>query len=503
MINKVYCLLSIFFFTILSLLLVFCSSGSCARKNIAVDAATLRFREQLDSLVLSPTYKKYDLGIAIQSVKTKEMLYTYNEDKSLIPASNLKLFTSVAALQALTPYYRYKTVIKTNGVIQEGVLKGDILIDASGDPTLTARFHGGNPSSVFIDWATEFKKLGINRVTGDLIIDNSNFKDNILGIGWSEADRAATFSATSDAFSFNENCIRVVANGTVPGRKATIHFDPICEGVQLVNETTTIRSGSGRSCTVRYSKDKKKLIVHGKVPIHGNCYYTVAADQPAFYAASCMRSILREQGITIYGKTHCTNVDPDSKERYSKKGSEHILFTHYSPELREIVHEMNKESNNFYANQLFLTMGKELRGNSMLSESVVKHTLYQLGINTKGLHMTDGSGLSQYDRTTAGLLTNLLFEVSGKSVFPYFYDSLPVAGIDGTLHHRMKREPMCGNVRAKTGAIASVRSLAGYVRTQDGEIIAFSVIGNGVNSRRYDMGSLQDRICLLLAQYHR
>ena len=227
---------NIFFLSILASLsaLLFLSSVSQASPEIDLLSADLM------RIVNDDAFKSAHVGIAIQSVKNTTPLFLYNEKKRFVSASNMKLYTVAAALLSLSPDFTYETKVMANGAVTQGILKGDLIIVASGDPTISGYFNNSNPTQVFEDWSNALIQKGIIKIDGDIIIDNAYFNDSPFGAGWHWDDMPHCYSTAKDAFSFNNNCIALtISPGNKIGAPAIIDNraeDRLCDGVRQHND---------------------------------------------------------------------------------------------------------------------------------------------------------------------------------------------------------------------------------------------------------------------------
>ncbi|MEN6616487.1 MAG: D-alanyl-D-alanine carboxypeptidase/D-alanyl-D-alanine-endopeptidase, partial [Syntrophorhabdus sp.] len=182
----------------------------------------------LQKIVKTSQLKSADFGVTITSLADGHFLFQHNAGKRLIPASNMKIVTTAAALIALTPDFRYSTALKTNGAIRSGILTGDLMIEGSGDPTISGYFNDNDPIYVFREWTKKLKDMGIREVRGDLIIDNSVFSGTPYGEGWNLTDALSCFCAPRDGFMFNNNCIQldIITAGTL-GEKVKTVMEPV------------------------------------------------------------------------------------------------------------------------------------------------------------------------------------------------------------------------------------------------------------------------------------
>jgi D-alanyl-D-alanine carboxypeptidase/D-alanyl-D-alanine-endopeptidase (penicillin-binding protein 4) len=470
-------------------------------------------RADLTRLVDDEAFQSAHVGIAIQSVKKATPLFLYSEKKRFVSASNMKLYTTAAALLSLSPDFSYETRVMTNGVIAQGVLKGDLIIVASGDPTISGYFNNNNPTQVFENWGNALIQKGIGKIDGDIVIDNTYFNDSPFGAGWHWDDLSRCYSTAKDAFSFNNNCMALtISPGDKIGSPAIIAIEPktgyvtVSASIVTTGENTTVDIKAG------YVNNSKTIVMSGTMPInHESTVKYVAAKNPAEFGASVLKETLLSKGIEVNGNIFCTrggcNQIKDLKV-LTTDGAQRSLTTladYRSPKLSEIIKVINKISNNLYAENIFLTIAKERRkeGNSEEATLAVREILKKAGLNLEGLYMVDGSGLSRFNLITPRETVRLLSIMARSSYAEAFYNSLAIPGEEGTLKDRRKGTSAGAliNIRAKTGTMAHVRNLSGYVTTKNGELLAFSFLCNNYNIPGTALDNLYNRILAKLAEF--
>ena len=432
----------------------------------------------VDAVLGDSAFRAAPWGVAAVAVRTGETLYERNAEKAFTPASTMKLVTGAVALEALGPEYRYRTRFLAAGPVQDGVLRGDLVVRGAGDPTFSGRFLP-NPRDAMRAWADSLRARGITRVAGGIIGVDSAFAGAPVGLGWAWDDLGAGYAAELGALQFNEGVIRVqvMPSGT-PGAPAVVVLDPATQFVRVENAATTAPPGTPARIDVERDPAGPGIAVRGVVPADTPLVVrTVAVRDPTDYFLSVLRETLRESGVAVEGQA--LDADDWPVERFT--GGEAPLFTHESPPLREILPAMLKPSQNWIAETLLRTLGLELRGvgSAEAGVAVVDTMLGLWSVPTGGLRMADGSGLSRYDLLTPELLVALLAHMSRSTNWQVWLASLPVAGQSGTLAGWMTEPPLRGNVHAKTGTLSGVRGLAGYLVAGDGGPVAFAMLVNG------------------------
>ncbi|MGE5400888.1 MAG: D-alanyl-D-alanine carboxypeptidase/D-alanyl-D-alanine-endopeptidase [Ignavibacteriales bacterium] len=460
------------------------------------------FWQQIDDIFNDPNFSSSTWGVVVKSLETGEYLYKRNEDKLIMPASNLKLFTTSAGLLLLGKNFRYKTNLYVNGTMDGSVLKGDLIIQGMGDPTISGRFYQEDSYKVFSDWADTLLARGIDEITGNLIGDDKLFDENGLGEGWAWDYESYWYSAPTSALSFNDNCVDILIKPTEPGKLANISLMPDTKYVTVINKVVTATKDTPADIDVYRERGTNIITVYGKISENSEDYKTFATvNNPTQYSLIVLKDVFKKKGILIRG--YATDIDEENINLDYPKLKK--IFTHYSVPLSEIVKVINKNSLNFYAEQLLKTIGLVKFGFGSIDNGIkaIKSLLRDMGINSENMIMADGSGLSRLNLVTPRQIVDLLNYMYKSDVFPVFYQTLPVAGVDGSLANRMLRSKAVSNVRAKTGYLGGVRSLCGYVHTADNEPVVFSIIVNNYIVPSTLADNIQDLVCLRLANFSR
>lgn len=441
-----------------------------------------------------------DLGVAVYSVEQQAPLYLHNADWALVPASNMKLYTTAAALDRLGPDFQYTTSVVADGaLLADGTLVGDLVLMGRGDPTISGRFYGDSATYVFDRLAAELRDQGVRRVSGRLIGDASYFDDVRIAPGWETSNLLWWYGARPSALSFNDNVVTIeVRPGGWVGAPASISFVPYTEGIAVENRVVTTQRRGGRSIGIRRSPGTGGYEITGRISSQsGPLRYVVAVEDPAVYALSVFRDRLLRAGIEVEDKgsvMHGWNRRPLRAPK--------LLASHTSPRMIEIVRVINKQSQNLFAEQVLKTLGAVFEDGGAFDEGaeVVRDVLEDLDLPLHGLRIFDGSGLSRRNTVTAQLTAELLVAMHGHPRFEPYYESLLLAGRDGDTR-RLDTPAARGNVRTKTGTLRAVSALSGYVTTGDGELLAFSVISNGLPRGKWGAVAIEDAIVERLADY--
>lgn len=458
------------------------------------------FWEQMEDIFDDPNFSNANWGVVLQSLVTGEYFYKRNEDKLFIPASNLKLFTSAAGLISLKPDFRYVTEIYSNGLLDGSILKGDLIIRGSGDPTISGRFYNEEVTKIFSNWADSLIYLGIDEIAGNIYGDDNVFDEKGLGNGWSWDYESYWYAAPSGALSFNDNCVDIFITPTKVGNKAQIRILPETKYSVIINNVTT--NDSATNIEIYRERGTNIVTIFGNIKEGSETFKTyVTVSNPTQYFVVVLKDVLEKKGIKVRGFA----IDGDELSVPIDLTENNLLFSHLSVPLRDIVKVINKNSQNFYSEQLLKTIGWLSSKNGSAAGGIKESKKYftQMGINPENIVLADGSGLSRLNLVTPSQIISLLNYMYKSDYYTQFYNSLPIAGIDGTLANRMRKTRAINNVRAKTGFIGSVRSLSGYVYTGDKEPVAFSIIVNNFTVPLVLAENIQDLVCVRLANFKR
>ena len=445
-------------------------------------------------------------GALVVDLDTGETLYDRNGARRFIPASNMKLLTTAAVLDALGPDWRYETRLYADGEVHNGTLEGPLVVRGSGDPTFGGRYTGGDLTLVFRQWADSLRALGVRRVRGPVVGDDDVFDNVHLGQGWQWDDLVWYYGAEISGLRFGEGTVHVKTRGTTPGQPARVTVEPDVGYIRYANRTTTTAGGSVREGYSRALSDNVFTFT-SSVPAGQTETEDVAIVNPTAYFVRVLVGVLRQEGIDVTGD----EVDVDEWGRRPTYDAMTRVATHRSPPLAAIAAQTNTDSNNLYAEHLLRTLGAYVyagadlpTGSAFAGYEASKPFLERIGVDPESFRVADGSGLSAMNRLTpAGVVAILkaMREHPDRATADAFERSLPVGGFTGTLERRYRSGDARGNVRAKTGYISGARTLSGYVTSERGHTIAFSLMCNNYTVPTSRVNRAQDEIVELLADY--
>lgn len=471
-----------------------------------VDNPVSNLQSSLDNIFSAPILSRALIAVRIDSLATGETIYRRNDDKLVMPASNMKILTMTTAAEKLGWDFTYKTHLDAIGPITNGVLRGDLVVTGGGDPTIVS--NDGGPAPLFAEWAAALRAAGIARVDGRILGDDSFFDHEPIGMGWSWDDLVFGYSAGITALSYNENQVAArVAPGAI-GAPALVTLSPArSHGLTVVNRVMTVARPSEApaddprlraSVSFDRAPGSNELIVTGTIPVGANpVAQDIAVERPTQFFVTALRDALIDEGILVHGEAAEARsvIEPSM-------GARTPIATRTSPPLAVIGPYFMKASQNFVAETLFKTLGAVVKGqgSAAAGREVVLETLKSWGVPADAIVMRDGSGLSRYNYVTTGAIVTMLTRMwKDDRLRGHFAAALPVAAHDGTLRNRMKNSWLDAHVQAKTGTISNVRSLSGYLETKSGERVVFSIIANHFTAPSSQIDALAEEALALIA----
>ncbi|MBI4540670.1 MAG: D-alanyl-D-alanine carboxypeptidase/D-alanyl-D-alanine-endopeptidase [Gemmatimonadetes bacterium] len=476
--------------------------------------ATEDLRDDLERLIRERGWSRAAWSVLAVSLDRGDTLFAFEPESARIPASNMKLFTSAAALYFLGPDFRYTTYLLTDGFVEDGVLRGNLVLYGTGDPTLADRFHK-TKTAVFEQFAEDLIRIGIRRIEGEVVGDASHFVGPEVAPGWSDRYLEDAYAAPASALSFNENVVGLsLRPGASAGAPPRISMVPEGASVAIENRAQTVASPGGARLLVDRPNPTSPIVITGRISRgHRGVWRGVTVPDPAHFAASVLRSVLVSKGIDVTGPARGVH-DPGESLVSGQNffapglldgGPIHVLTVYRSPPLADILAVVNKRSHNLYAELILKTIGRLVEGEGSFAAGarVVQSFLTNVvGLPPGQVEIHDGSGLSPANRASAtALVTVLRFLAESPNLWEPFWLSLPEAGSPDGLR-RMFRTAAARNLRAKTGTIQHVSALSGYVQSHEGERIAFSILVNEAPST-WRAKRIEDQIAVRLASFRR
>ena len=483
---------------------IFLSVSAWGQEVQILDKADV-LQQAVDGVVNDPTFAQAVVGVCIMN-SDGQVLAGFNQEKMLIPASNMKLFSTGAALHILGPDHCFETTLAYDGVIEDGVLKGDLFVVGGGDPTLGSKDSIAVPlDRTFAIWEKLLRDAGVRRIEGSIVGDGRYFEGSAEEPTWLWNDIGTYYGAGVTGLMFYENMQSFsVSAGPSVGAPVNIKpFYPECPWMDFRYACSTGVSGSG-DLLYMYTSDLAPVAeIRGTFGVDRAAKRVDCANKfPEYTCAHYFADYLRRKGISCsegagdFKLITDWMVDGDSASRpladiggqsYPKGANLYpdslkILGSSFSPTLDRIVFETNHASNNVYAETLFRTLGKTLRSSACYDSSYVaiNDAFAELGLaGQKGVRIQDGSGLSRQNLVSPEALCRFLYAMTSSPAFDVFLNSLPSPGFAGTLEYNMKGQPeaLRSRVKVKSGSMEGIRCYSGYI-LPSAEMVAEDTVSN-------------------------
>lgn len=455
-------------------------------------------------------------GIEVARLKDGKALYTRNKDRLFLPGSNMKLFTTAAAVEKLGPAFVFRTTVESDTRPDAAGRVGDLLLVGRGDPNLSGRVL---PYQVETQWqapadkafqelADQVAAQGVKEVSGNLVADDSYFLFEPYSHEWTQEDLQWGFGAPVTALAFNDNALFLrVQPGRAVVEKAQVWLDPIPDYYKINNQVETVAAGSKKQIFLERTDANTRLDIWGQIPLGASeDQDTVAIVNPPQLAGDLFRRALETRGIKVRGQVevrHVFRVEAALGDPFPKPPPRVVLAEHASMLLREDIKVINKVSQNLHAEMLLRTLGRELEnyGSLTVGLQVLAKFCAEIGIKPEEVVFRDGSGLSREALISPHAVIMLLRHMAASARFDVFYDSLPVAGVDGTLSKRFTGTHAQGRIHAKTGTLDHVNALSGYMEMPSGRRLAFSIIGNSHPLEAQEGAAVLDQIALAMFEW--
>jgi len=425
--------------------------------------------ERIDSIISRSSQKKVQFSIHILKANNGKTVYSHNAAKPLIPASNMKIITTAAALEYLGPNFKYQTKV--------GLLGDTLVIVASGDPLLgdkvTDDKYGREPGWIFEDIAALLKQNGIKTIK-DIIVDTSVFDDQRVHPNWPEKDLNRWYACEVCGLNYNDNCIEVTAKN-IDG-KVSISIEPKTDFVKIANKVTPVTKGTSKVGSYR-TKEPNKIVIRGKCNNQAGPF-DVAIERPAAFFGFLLAEHLAKAGLKAQGQFI---------EKKLNDKSDIKIIAQYDTSLSDCLARCNKDSLGLAAESLLKTIAAhntpdKRNGTWAGGQELISQYLSKLGIDKNQFYIDDASGLSKKNKLSANAITKVLFNVYKSGNWNLYRDSLAAGGVDGTIRKYFIEPKYKGKIFGKTGYINKVKSFSGICSTKKGDFL-FSILANNANAQ--------------------
>lgn len=461
---------------ILSLLL----AVSLPAVSIDLDSLT----ERIDQIIYEDMPEGTDVALMVYDLTNDTTLYAYREKIMCRPASVQKVITSVTALTSLGADYKFKTTLKAHGTIgSDSVLNGNLYLVGGLDPALNEH--------ELRSMVSDLKKAGVNHINGTIYADVSIMDTMYWATGWCWDDAPASFQPYISPLMVHQGFVGVEVKPTAKGKAPEVNIYPANTHIRVVNKSLTLCDTLGPLTITRDWMHNDNTII-----VEGNCKRRQSTDLSvvgsADFTFALFRQYLDEAGIS-YGKYDWGRCPVIGRE-----------VSTVSHDLPQIVKEALKESNNLFAEAMFLQTGRQQYPREIRFKDAAKYLQEfvnrKFGMFSSSYNIVDGSGLSMYDMCSPQFIVDMLSLIyKDQDLYKIMYKSLPISGVDGTLKTRLSGKTTLNKVHAKTGSVTGSCTLAGYIHTADGRDLAFCIMNEGA-IKMPPSRNVQDKICTVLCE---
>lgn len=450
---------------------------------------TTKLSSQIDTILKDTLFNKTIAAVEVYNLSTQKILYKKNNTYLLRPASNLKLFTTAAGLLFLGQDYKFNTKAYYTGQILNNTLYGDVYIKGGFDPF----FKVEDLDSLLIG----LKNLRVKKITGSIFADVSSKDSLFWGKGWMWDDDPDPSAPYLSPLNINGNLVKVITSPQKINYNSKVTFYP---GSKYYSTEANVISIKGDSTKIKISRDwinrKNKIYVNGFQAYKDDVDTSeVNIFRPELFFINLLKEKLDNVDIIISGKLDTLSIPGNA-----------IKFSTINRGLDSVIIKTNKESNNLGAEMILYALAEKFYGFPATAENGVKvidSLITLIGHNPEYYRIVDGSGVSHYNLITADLIIDLLKYMYNKksNLFNLYYNSLPIAGVDGTLEDRMLTSQAYKNVHAKTGTLSGVSNISGYVTAANGDKLAFTVLMQNYVGKSKPVRDIQDSLCTILSLY--
>ncbi len=456
----------------------------------------------------NPSLRRGQVGLKIISLDSGNTVYERNAENYFMPASNMKSYTVAAAIDKLSPNFRFVTSVYANELADvNGVINGDLIIYGRGDPTISTAFSNGDYYQGIDALADKIVSAGVKQIAGSIIGDETYFNTNPIPNGWEWDDLQWYYGAEISSLTLNDNSVDLKILPSSVGSPLVVQVLPDNRLFQIINRSQTSSRGTKRQIKVHKRLGQNVLEISGTMPQNDSGFSgAITVTRPAELFVEILKQRLQMKGVVIRGAARAVNLEDRNGIRLPVENYKEITNLQ-SPPLSLIAGKTMKPSQNLYTELILRALGEET-GNRNDTEKtseqkgidIVQETLRKAGVTPDSVVQYDASGLSRHNLITPNSAAMLYKYMDKSRHAPIWRNVLTIGGVDGTLQRRFKGTSAENNVRGKTGTLDQVSALSGYVTSKSGERFAFSVLTNNIPSSRLRSSTI-DSIVVLLADF--
>ena len=470
-----------------------------------------------------PELRRGHIGIKIVSLDTGKTVFETNAEKYFMPASNMKSYTVAAALEKLSPNFRFVTSVFAPAMPDaNGTIRGDLTVFGRGDISLSNSFNDGDFYKGLDALATKILQAGVRRVEGNLVGDESYFSGNPIPYSWEWDDLQWNSGAEISSLSVNNNTVKLNVKPSGINMPCVVQIQPANTVYKVLNQCVTSSANIKNDLKITKKLDLNIVEVSGTMPSGDKGFDgTITVSHPADLFVEMLRGLLVQKGVTITGQNRVVGTKNKTTPAVTSIVPPVEIAKLESPPLSIVAAKTMKPSQNLYTETILWTLGEQGRtipniASSATAENpfanpksnsaergvfVVQNFLKEIGVAPDSVIQWDGSGLSRHNLVTPASSVQLYSYMWRSRYAQVWRDALTIGAVDGTLQNRFKGTAAASNVRGKTGTIDQVSALSGYVTTASGERLVFSIIINAVNDVRARQ-SVIDEIVVALANFN-
>ncbi len=480
-------------------------------------------QSKIRTVLFRPELRRGQVGVKIVSLDTNKIVFEENAEKYFMPASNMKSYTVAAAIEKLSPDFRFVTSVFAPAMPDaNGVVKGDLSIYGRGDVSFSTAFYEGDYYKGLDALAEKIVQAGVKRIEGNLVGDESYFTGNPIPQSWEWEDLQWYYGAEISALPVNDNAVDLFVRPGAINSPCAVQILPANAVMKIVNRCVTSAAGVKRDIQIIKKIDQNTVEIGGTMPLDDKEFKGyLAVSRPAQLFVEMLRGRLIQKGVVITGQNKIINAADKAILTVASSVPPVEITKLESPPLSLIAAKTMKPSQNTYTETILWTLGEQIGRKQEIifatDETAIKKLqqtpsadvgvktvqkfLNEIGVAPDSVVQWDGSGLSRHNLITPASAVALYTFMSKSRYAAVWRDALTIGGTDGTLKNRFKNTMAAGNVRGKTGTIDQVSSLSGYVTTASGERMVFSILVNGVNDVSVRQAAI-DEIVVALAIFN-